>query len=171
MMREPRLGIDIGRVIISGDGVDTNFLGTDDSGALRAPEMDGAFSAVTELVRSFQGRVWLVSKAGPRIQKRTWQWLDAHDFFGRTGLSRLLVRFCRQREEKAIHARALDLTHFIDDREDVLRALSGIVDYRFLFGPQRHQVPIEKGLVQVLTWNDVLDPLRGIRESAGAPRE
>jgi hypothetical protein len=170
-MREPRLGIDIGRVIIRGDGADTNFLGADDGHAMLAPEMDGAFPAIAELVGSFDGRVWLVSKAGPRIQKRTWQWLNMHDFFGRTGLSRGQVRFCRARPEKAIHARALALTHFIDDRMDVLRALGGVVEHRFLFGPQRHEIPIQKGLIHVLTWSEVLEQLREIRESARAPHE
>ena len=79
-----------------------------------------------ELTRAFAGRVWLVSKAGPRIQARTRSWLTARDFFRRTGVAKENLRFCRERPQKAEHARELVLTHFIDDRLDVLRALQSV---------------------------------------------
>jgi hypothetical protein len=60
MQREPRLGIDIGRVIISGDahpdGGDTAFFEGDEAMMLAIPEMPGAFEAIATLTRRFGGR-------------------------------------------------------------------------------------------------------------------
>jgi hypothetical protein len=82
--RVPRLGVDIGRVIIHGDGPDTSFIGGSEADALKAPAMSGAFEALARLTTFFDGRVWLVSKCGPRIQARTRAWLAARRFFERT---------------------------------------------------------------------------------------
>jgi hypothetical protein len=47
----------------------------------------------------------------------------------------------------------LRLTHFIDDRTDVLHHLEGLVPHRYLFGPQRKPVTVE-GLVLLPAWKD-----------------
>lgn len=143
--REPRLGIDIGRVIIDGPnhpgGGDTAFFTGDEATMLATPEMPGAVEVIGRLVRRFAGRVWLVSKCGPRTQARTLRWLDAHDLYGRTGLSREHVRFCRQRAEKRAHCVELGLTHFVDDHPEVHEAIRDVVDHQYFFGPQRVPVP------------------------------
>jgi hypothetical protein len=143
----PRLGVDIGRVIIDGSshptGDDTAFLKGGIENALRTPPMAGAFKSIARLSTLFDGQVWLVSKCGERVEVRTRQWLAYHRFFGRTNIDPERLRFCRQRPEKAIHCRELEITHFIDDRIDVLESLEGIVAHRYLFGPQRHGVPGE----------------------------
>lgn len=156
----PALGIDIGRVIISastGRG-DTSFLDGDLAAALRTPPSPHAFAAIRELVADFEGRVWLVSKAGPRVQERTVRWLEHHRFWDETGVQRARLRFCRQRAEKAVIARALGLTHFVDDRADVLGAMVGVVAHRFLFGPQR---AVPAGHTHVADWQRALAAIRG----------
>lgn len=135
-----KLGIDVGRVLISpGDESkpDTSFIGGSIEDALRTPPYEGMFDVVPALVRKFDGRVWIVSKCGPRVQQRTLQWFERHDFFGRTGIDSRNVRFCLQRPQKAQHCRELAITHFIDDRTDVLQAMRGVVQNLYLFGPQR----------------------------------
>jgi hypothetical protein len=86
--REPRLGI--GRVIIDGSahpsGGDTAFFQGDEATMLATPEMDGAVAAIGRLMEPFGGRVWLISKCGPRVQARTIGWLEGHDFYRRTAL-------------------------------------------------------------------------------------
>jgi hypothetical protein len=157
-----RLGIDIGRVIIagsSGQGSDTSFFEGGVENALRTPAVAGSFRVIRALVDRFDGRVWLVSKCGPRVEDRTRQWLAHHDLYGRTGLDPAHVRFCRARPDKAIHCAELGITHFIDDRSDVLRALDGVVARRFLFGPQRRPAP--RGVEPVATWADVEARLLG----------
>ena len=142
---EPRLGIDIGRVIIDGSahpsGGDTAFFDGDEATMLATPEMPGAVETIAELVRRFRGRVWLVSKCGPRVQARTLRWLDGHEFYARTGLPADHVRFCRRRADKRSHCAELGLTHFIDDHPEVHAAIRGAVDHQYFFGPQRRPVP------------------------------
>ncbi|HKS17048.1 MAG TPA: hypothetical protein VJU16_07030 [Planctomycetota bacterium] len=157
-----KLGIDIGRVIIApgDDNADTSFLRGSLEDALRTPPNEGMFDAVPELVRRFEGRAWLISKCGPKIQDKTRRWLDHHRFFERTGIPPKNLRFCLLRPQKADHCRELGITHFIDDRTDVLEALSEIVPSRFLFGPQKAGRPIPGGVVHVLTWPDALAAIR-----------
>lgn len=144
----PTLGVDIGRVLIHGDGPDTSFLRCSDDEALRAPALDGAFPALGRLVAAFAGRVWLVSKCGARIESRTRRWLDHHRFHERTGLPPSQVRFCRERPQKAGICRELGIGLFVDDRQDVLDAMAGIVPHRFLFGA----ASAPAGMVAAPTW-------------------
>jgi hypothetical protein len=145
VQREPRLGIDIGRVIINGPahpgGGDTAFFSGDEDTMLATPEMPDAVEVIGRLVNRFESRVWLVSKCGPRIQARTLRWLDAHDLYGRTGLPRDHVRFCLRRADKRGHCLDLGLTHFVDDHPEVHAAIQGAVDHQYFFGPQARPVP------------------------------
>jgi len=145
MDAQPRLGVDIGRVIITGPddphGADTAFFGADEQAMLATPAVDGVFDVLPRLVERFDGRVWLVSKCGERIQRHTEQWLAHHRFFERTGVPAGNQRFCLRRVDKAAHARELGLTHFVDDRLDVLEALRDVVAHRYLFGPQPRPAP------------------------------
>ena len=150
-----KLGIDIGRVLIAPDApdgkADTSFIGGSLEAALATPAYDGMFEAVPGLVQMFRVQVWLVSKAGPRVQEKTRHWLRHHRFFERTGISSENLRFCLERSQKAQHCLELGLTHFIDDRPDVLGHLEGVVANRFLFGPQRRPSGLP-GIVPVPTW-------------------
>lgn len=150
-----KLGIDVGRVLISpGDEAkpDTSFIGGSLEDALNTSPYEGMFDVVPALVRRFDGRVWIVSKCGPRIQARTMQWFDHHRFFERTGIDSRNVRFCLERPEKALHCRKIGITHFIDDRADVLQAMTGVVPNLYLFGPQRAATACA---VHLTTWKDV----------------
>jgi hypothetical protein len=172
-MVEPRLGVDFGRVIQGGgpsvacprtpgtrdddaaptEPEDTVFLSGDMESAMRSPPTEGAFDVLPRLVARFGGRVWVISKCGERIQRRTLQWLDHHDFYRRTGIPRWNVRFCGRRADKAIHCAELGITHMIDDRLDVHAALRGLVPFRYLFGPQ--DAPPPDWVVHTPSWADV----------------
>ncbi|MBB4906346.1 hypothetical protein [Actinophytocola algeriensis] len=156
---QPRLGVDFGRVIhgaAAADGLqDTVFLDGSFDEALASPATAGAFDVLPRLVDAFGGRVWVISKCGPRIQERTLAWLDHHDFYGRTGVPRGNVRFCRKRADKAGHCARLRITHMIDDRIDVHRALVDSVPCRYLFGRQEGAPP--EWVRHTLTWADVED--------------
>jgi hypothetical protein len=132
-----RLGIDIGGVIISRppEGEDTAFFGASIEAALATPPFEGLFDWLPSLVERFKGRVWLVSKCGKRIEERSRLWLDHHRFYERTRVPPENVRFCRDRPGKAPICRELGVTHFIDDRLDVLGYLEGVVPHRYLFAP------------------------------------
>jgi len=159
MTHQPRLGIDIGRVIIDGashpEGGDTAFFNGDEATMLATPEMAGSVDAIATLVSQVDGRVWLVSKASPKIQAKTLRWLDEHDFYRRTGLPRDQVRYCRARADKRIHCVELELTHFVDDHPEVHEAIRGAVEHQYFFGPQREPVPSYG--VHTPTWPVALD--------------
>lgn len=150
-----KLGIDIGRVLIAPDSpdgkADTSFIGGSLEAAIATPPYDGMFEAVPRLVEMFRAQVWLVSKAGPRVQEKTRHWLRHHRFFERTGIAPGSVRFCLERPQKAQHCLELGITHFIDDRADVLGHLEGIVPNLFLFGPQKRPARV-RGVVLVPSW-------------------
>ena len=105
-----RLGIDIDRVLIAPDAADgradTSFIGGSLEAALATPPYEGMFETVPDLVKRFGGQVWLVSKAGPRVQEKTRQWLRHHRFFERTGIAPDHLRFCLERPQKAQHCRS-----------------------------------------------------------------
>lgn len=147
--RTPRLGVDIGRVIIHGDGPDTNFIGGTDADAMNAPAMDGVFESLARLRARFEGRVWLVSKCGPRIEMRSRAWLDHHRFFEATGIPRDNLRFCKNRKDKAPICLELGIGFFVDDRADVLVPMAGVVPHRFLFGAETSR---DAGVSAVPTW-------------------
>jgi hypothetical protein len=107
-----RIGIDIGRVIIGPTehgAEDTTFLGRTVEEAMASPPVPGAFETIRALVERTRRRVWLVSKCGPSVERKTLHWLDHWAFHEVTGVPRDQVRFCRQRPEKADHARILGL--------------------------------------------------------------
>jgi hypothetical protein len=153
-----RLGIDVGRVLISpGDdsSPDTSFIGGSLEDALRTPPYVGMFDVLPALVEIFAARVWIVSKCGARVRERTEAWFEHHRFFERTGIDRANVRFCRERAQKAPICAELGITHFIDDRADVLEPMRGIVANRFLFGPQREPPTMDSGLTSLKDWRAV----------------
>lgn len=159
-----RLGIDIGRVLIAPDAADgradTSFIGGSLEASLATLPYDGMFETVPDLVKSFAGQVWLVSKAGPSVQDKTRHWLRHHRFFERTGISPDNLRFCRERPQKALHCKELAITHFIDDRSDVLGHLKDVVHNRYLFGPQKKPY-VAPGIVAVPSWGSVRTALLG----------
>ncbi|MFC4906526.1 hypothetical protein [Actinomadura gamaensis] len=159
---EPRLGVDFGRVIqggpLSPGNADTAFLGGTLRDALASPPNDGAFEALAELVALFGGRVWIISKCGERVERKTRAWLDHHRVPARTGLPRANVRFCRKRAQKAVHCADLGITHMIDDRPAVHRALAGVVPHRYLFGPR--DAPAPEGLPNPLSWAETLSMIK-----------
>lgn len=151
-----RLGIDVGGVITdrADDKSDTSFLSDN---YLNTAACDGAFAAIERLVGSLGNEnVFIVSKCGENVERKTRSWLSHHRFFELTGMHSANMHFCRQRQDKAPICRNLEITHFIDDRADVLRFMRTIVPNRYLFGPQIHAVA-EDALIPVRDWDEVLE--------------
>jgi hypothetical protein len=154
---QPVLGIDIGRVIIgaadASGRADTSFLSGSDEAALSTPASEGAFDAIADLTSAFAGRVWLVSKCGPRIQQLTRRWLQRQSFYERTGVRQDRVRFCLKRPEKRDHCAAISATHFVDDRLDVLEHLAGLVPRLYWFGHQAGTPSVPEWAQPVRDWS------------------
>jgi hypothetical protein len=153
------LGVDVGGVIIDrvDDALDTSFFGDN---FLQTPAVDGAFEALRALSAGpFSGRVFLVSKCGPRVQAKTLAWLGHRGFHDYTGIPEDHVHFCRKREDKEGICRELAITHFVDDRLEVLSYLSG-VPALYLFRPDPAEVSRYSRFLprvrQVMTWQEIL---------------
>ncbi len=131
-MTKKLLGVDVGGVIIDrqNDQTDTSFFGPN---FLATTAVPGVFECLQQLHRNGY-HIHVVSKCGPTTQQRTLQWLDHHRFFERTGVKRQDVHFCLTRAEKAPICTAQKITHFVDDRLDVLDYLQD-VDQLLLFQP------------------------------------
>lgn len=128
-MKQLTVGIDIGNVIIGGDGPeDTSFFSDN---FLRTPMIKDAFDSIATIASTSD--VWLISKCGEKVQAKTLAWLEDRDFFAITGVNPEQVIFCKTRPEKAGIAERLGLDVFIDDRTDIIDSMKGIVAQPILF--------------------------------------
>lgn len=129
--RTPVLGLDVGGVLVDrvAERTDTSFFGDH---PMDTPAVAGALEAIPQLLERFEWRVHIVSKAGPKISALTSQWLGLHGVTGRDGIPLGNVHFVRKRPEKHPICERLGVTHFVDDRLDVLGNLT-TVDHRYLF--------------------------------------
>ncbi len=133
------LGIDIGGVIIdrANDGTDTSFFSDN---YLATNPTPGVFDALARLVsEKFGDHVYVVSKCAQRTQDKSLGWLAHSRFSERTGISLDRVRFCRERSGKAPIAEELGLTHFVDDKLEILSYLT-TVPHLYLYRPQGKEV-------------------------------
>jgi hypothetical protein len=147
-----RLGVDIGGVIIerTDESDDTSFWGDN---YLATPAVAGVFEALRSLRDDrFRDDLYVVSKSGTYTEWRAREWLEHHDFYGRTGIRRGNVHFCRRRRDKAGIARELGLTQFVDDHLEVLLLLRDVPHRYLLGGKPDEEVPI--GVTRAPTWRD-----------------
>jgi hypothetical protein len=137
LVSELALGVDIGGVVLRHDNYQED---ASRAGPLLGPgsELPGAREGIAALTSVFGGRVYLVSKCGPLTQARTREWL-AEGFYDSTGLDPAAVRFCRRRSDKAGICADLGITHFVDDRLEVLSYLEAVPN-RYLFRPRADEV-------------------------------
>lgn len=153
-----RIGIDIGGVIIdrvANGQLDTTFK---ISNYTKTPPIDGAFLSIKQLVTAAGARnIFLVSVVDQENQIKTDQWLHGNRFYEVTGMTPSNLKNCRQRQEKAIIAKELQLTHFIDDRPDVLEHMIGIVPNLYLFQTDTNtQISNNDSLTTVHGWSNVM---------------
>jgi hypothetical protein len=148
------LGVDISGVIISKarNDSDTSFSTENYLETLEVPE---ALEIIRRLANErFGGRIFLVSKCGPRVQAKTLRWLKHHRFYERTGVKPKQVHFCLERSDKGRICHQLRITHFVDDRLDVLQQLSDL--HCFLFDQQlRITLPRASSIVAVKSWSEI----------------
>lgn len=151
------LGVDVGGVIIDrvNDGTDTSFFGQN---FLQTTAVADAFEVLKRLQSRFD-QIVVVSKCGQSTQDRTKLWLAHHDFYSRTGIADSDLYFCRERREKAPICQQLGVTHFIDDRLEVLGYLETVSNL-YLFQPIESEVTRHSRFLprvkRMNSWQDVL---------------
>lgn len=159
----PMLGIDVGGVLVPHQSgrTDTSFFG---ARPLETPAVEGALDGLRQLVELFDGRVAVVSKAGSRMAELTTRWMWSNEVFGKTGLDPNALHFVRTRPDKGPICFSLGVTHFIDDRLDVLEALPSVAS-RYLFTGGRAGAPspakVPKRFVVAQSWPELVARVRG----------
>ncbi len=156
-----KIGIDIGRVIISGDtDVPDQFFGAE---YLNVPPVAGSFEAIREIIEDYgPENVHLVSKCGERVQMRSLRWLNHLNFFGKTGCLPNHVWFCKERKDKKKICDRLRINIFIDDRFTVLNHLLHL-DKLFLFKPNQKELQKfnnfqrKNNVIVVESWGEVIE--------------
>jgi len=158
------LGIDIGGVITNRVSEDRPFGTSKADEYTHVSPVEGALVTIARLVsQRFETAVWLVSRCDQDAEQPILEWLERNGFFRVTGVSRNRVRFCRERRTKAAICRELDITHFIDDRLEVLSHLVDIVPNLYLLrsragDPARFHHILSR--VHVVTrWSDMIELL------------
>ncbi len=156
------LGVDIGNVIIDNRTI-ANSVIDDEKQYLTIPPVIGAFEGLTGLTKEFSRNVFLVSKCTPWAEEKILKWLKNQDFYNKTGIKPENVCFVRERHEKEEICSARGVTHFIDDRLEVLSHMVGKVPNLYLFQPD--QVEIDEyeeflpKVVRVESWKELLTKL------------
>jgi hypothetical protein len=163
MKSKKALGVDIGNVIINHRNyqiADSNGREIHEENYSAIPAADGAFGALKKLNGYFDGKVYLISKCTEWAEERILKWLDDNDLYSRTGIDSKNVHFVRERHEKDAACRKLGITHFIDDRLEVLSHMIKSTPNLYLFMPDEREVEEFKEFlpkVKVVTdWEEAL---------------
>jgi len=171
------LGVDFGYVISEPrEGIAIY----DDPDYLKRDFVEGAIESLRRLVDERFGKfVWIVSKLPPEGDELVMNYLDHHNFWEKSGIRRENVRFCRERHHKALICCDLDINYFIDDRTEVLMAMSNIsnMQKKFALRPRLHEEsekpflkllethattaddPTWTGIKVVQSWKEIVDDL------------
>lgn len=154
------LGVDVGKVIIdrANDGTPTSMFS---DGFLKATPVPGALSALKKLAdEKFGKKIYIVSKCGIEMERKTLEWFLYNDFYEKTGISPDNVYFCRSYKGKNPICRDLGVTKFIDDRIRILKWLK-TVPTRYLFQPEFEELKgYEKYLETVKivnSWSEIIE--------------
>ncbi len=161
---KPRIGFDVGNVILETDTDGSRPAEIRHAGShpLDLPQsyVDGALSVIRDTVGKLGAQnVHIISKCGVSMQQKTQRYFEETNFFDKTNFARENVWFVKKRAEKAPIAARLALTHFVDDRSQILRSMT-TVSVRMLFQIPYCEVPIDKTLfepelVVVKDWAEV----------------
>lgn len=119
--------------------------------------MDNAFRVINHL-RNKVKAIYIVSRVNDEQSLRAYQWFQKFKFFEETGLTPNKVFFCYERYEKGPICNKLRVTHFIDDRPEVMFYMPAGVNC-ILMNPKETEVKsygsIERGDLIAKSWNDI----------------
>ena len=136
------LGIDLGNTLIQ-----------------RREPLPHAFRVVKHLIdERFGDRVHIVSRVSPEQEIRARIFVTGAEFQTHLGIPTERVHFCRERHEKGPICHKIGITHFIDDRPEVMVHMPTIVTHRILFNPNQDDLAkVKKQLGAILQAKDWLE--------------
>ena len=154
-------GVDLGGVILAKDSTGVTAFSSDNY--LQRAAVSGALEAIRLLSeKRFGDKMFIVSKCSEENAVKNLNWLFHHHFFELTGMRCEHVFFCRERADKAPICERLGVTHFVDDRLDVMRHLI-TVENLYLFQPDPAELQqfaqFLSRVKQVNTWQEILNDL------------
>jgi hypothetical protein len=158
------LGVDIGGVIFD-NRTYLNHSARNDELFMSTPAIQGSFEALATLNTSrFKDAVFLISRYhkahGPQ---RMQEWLARQQFYERTGIPESHLYQCEERHQKAPIVKELGITHFVDDRAEVMSHFADIVPHLYLFQGTREEsnewAPSIPQLKYVENWEELLAEL------------
>lgn len=145
------LGIDIGGVIMSRLFIDGSY-----------PPLLNVFDVIYNLKeKRFSKNIVIVSRADIYQRFQMIRWLGQQQFYKKTGVGIGQVFFCENRIDKADICQKKEVTHFIDDRKEIMTYLHRVgIKNLFLFqgrneegeGIYDHVLP---HVVQVESWLEI----------------
>jgi len=157
------LGVDIGNVIINHRLVDPNDKTLHEERYSTIPSVEGSFEALKKLNNYFNGQVYLISKCTEWAQEKILIWFKDNNFYTRTGISPENVYFVRERHEKDVLCRKLRITHFIDDRLEVLSHMIESTPKLYLFQPEKGETEKFKDFLTKVTivnsWSEIINQI------------
>ncbi len=156
------LGIDVGNVIINNRFNDLKSL--DAAGYQALPMQEGAFAGLKILNDYFKGEVYLISKCTEWAGEQSLAWFKNHNFYEATGIKPEKIYLVRERKDKDGVCQKLGITHFIDDRLEVLSYMIESVPNLYLFEPYQEEVEKYKEFLPkvtlVLGWEDMIKKVK-----------
>lgn len=120
----------------------------------------GALRVMRRLIHErFDTKSYIVSKVTPEQKVCVLKAMEREGLCEITGLPSEHIYFCPERADKAPICAALGITHFIDDRPEVLAYMKGIVPHRILIRGLHEEWKQFKskldGVIQVNDWADI----------------
>ena len=155
------LGVDFGNVIIDhvGFGTTPEFFQLGDYNTI--PAVFGAFEALRLLNENrFRDNIFVVYNASDVADQKITSWLETHNFFDQTGISRDRVSRTQNGRNKRSLCGRYGATHFVDDRLEVLGHLIGKVENLYLFSPHHKEVERYKEFLNQVyeldSWSEII---------------
>ncbi|MCC2631934.1 MAG: hypothetical protein K0S20_633 [Patescibacteria group bacterium] len=157
-----RIGIDCGGVLLANYDRQTGRNIPFNESFFEYPEIDGAVESVKRLVDIFgQENVFLVSMVSEERRPGLLEWLKGIGLIGEDSFTESNLYFCRRNADKAGICSKLGITHFVDNRLEVLRHLSH-VPHLYLLQPSQHEMDTFTASVPQIefvaeTWSELLE--------------
>ena len=141
------IGIDFGNTIVYND---------------KSHHLKKAFPHALKVIKKLAARypVHIVSRVDARQKIEVKRWMKDNNFFVKTGIPEANVHFCSERHQKGGICFILQITHFIDDRPEVVAHLDDEVN-AYLFRPNMNDyvkfgdIMATKKVAIVHHWKDI----------------
>lgn len=101
------------------------------------------FTTILRLTKYFDN-VYIISKVNSTQKESSLKWIESVEFFNKTNIKPENLYYCFERKDKAIFAKGLGITHFIDDRAEVMYHLDKSI-VKILFNPDPIHVEKYRG--------------------------